>query len=91
MQGWLKQEPVHQELVKVLRIIMLKTIVIRCTQFLGYENLKDKQFEAVVSFAQPLHKIALQSLNSAASSSETLSKTVVRFANIAFAFVQLVP
>ena len=69
----------------------LKTIAKSCTQFLGYENLKDKQFEAVVSFAQPLHKIALQSLNSAASSSETLSKTVVRFANIAFAFVQLVP
>ena len=30
----------------------LKTIAISCTQFLGYENLKEKQLEAVVSFME---------------------------------------
>ena len=30
----------------------LKIIAISCTQLLGYENLKEKQLEAVVSFME---------------------------------------
>ena len=31
---------------------MLKTIAISCAQFLGFENLKEKQLKAVVSFME---------------------------------------
>ena len=52
MQGWPKWEPVHRELLKGCEDHTLKTIVISCTQFLGYENLKEKQLEAMASFME---------------------------------------
>ena len=67
MQGYMAETGASKLVViEGFRDSMLKTIVISCMQFLGYENLKEKQLEAAVSFMDgndtfvvlPLHKIA---------------------------------